>query len=220
MPIRAFPDPNETDEEGVLAIGGDLEPESLVLAYSQGIFPWPISAKLPLVWFSPPRRAVLEFDALHLPRSLKAAQKRAKFTLTLDQAFASVIRECARQPRPGQKGTWITRAMIAAYARLHELGLAHSAEAWSGETLVGGIYGVSIGGTFAGESMFHTEPNASKLALLHLVEHLRARGLEWMDIQVLTPHLEALGAREITRAEFLKRLKSAQARRLTLFPSR
>ncbi|MCM2279173.1 MAG: leucyl/phenylalanyl-tRNA--protein transferase [Oligoflexia bacterium] len=221
MPVTNFPNPSTADEHGILAWGGDLEPETLLLAYSRGIFPWPLSdidEELPLAWFCPARRAILEFAGLHIPRSLERARKRKPFRFTIDQAFSEVIRHCARQPRPGQQGSWITPEMIEAYIELHRLGHAHSVEAWEGDTLVGGIYGVDAGGAFAGESMFHLRPNASKLALLHLVGHLHARGLDWMDIQILTPHLESLGARQITRDDFLRRLQQTRARGLSLFP--
>jgi leucyl/phenylalanyl-tRNA--protein transferase len=196
-------------DDGLVGFGGDLKPETLLAAYRNGVFPWPLGPDEPLPWFCPNPRAVLEFKNLHIPRSLARERRRTPLRFTIDQAFADVIRHCARVPRPGQPGTWITTEMVHAYTRLHELGHAHSVEAWNGERLVGGIYGVDPGGAFAGESMFHLEPNASKLALLHLVDHLSAKGLEWIDIQMMTPHLEALGAREISRAEFLKKLSRA-----------
>ncbi|MCM2323434.1 MAG: leucyl/phenylalanyl-tRNA--protein transferase [Oligoflexia bacterium] len=222
MAVTKFPDPDETDEDGILAWGGDLEPETLLLAYSQGIFPWPLGAHLPLAWFCPPRRAILHFDELHVPRSLERARRQSTYRFTVDQAFERVVRACASQPRPGQRGTWITRPLIAAYVRLHHLGHAHSVEVWQespGEpALIGGIYGVDAGGAFAGESMFHARPNASKLALLHLVDHLRSRGLDWLDIQVMTPHLQALGARELSRDDFLRRLARTRSANRLLFP--
>jgi len=199
-----------------VAVGGVLEPVTLLRAYRQGVFPWPIEG-LPLVWFCPRERAILEFDSVHVPRRLARTRRRTALRFTVDIAFARVIRGCADAARPGQESTWITPDVIAAYTRLHELGAAHSVEAWRGDTLVGGIYGVDCGGAFAAESMFHREPDASKLALLHLIDHLRARGLDWVDIQVMTPHMAALGARTITRRAFLERLARTQARRLTLF---
>lgn len=219
MPIERFPDPRDATEDGILAFGGDLHPESLILAYGQGIFPWPIQ-NLPLAWFCPDPRAILEFSDLHIPRSLAQALRRAQehsetrppLRMTIDAAFDHVIRECSKVPRPGQPGTWITPDMLRAYRELHRLGHAHSAEVWLGEKLVGGIYGVDSGGAFAGESMFHLVPNASKFALLHLIEHLKSRGLHWLDIQVMTPHLKALGAKEISRDDFLKKLSQTRAR--------
>jgi leucyl/phenylalanyl-tRNA---protein transferase len=216
MPVKSFPDPRMTAEDGIVALGGDLDPETLLLAYSQGIFPWPTDG-IPLLWFCPDPRAVLEFADLHVPRSLEKARRKGDLSFTVDQNFAAVIRACAKIPRAGQRGTWITPDMVRAYIRLHELGHAHSVEVWRGDEIVGGVYGVDAGGVFAGESMFHLEANASKLALLFLVEHLRVRGAEWMDIQMLTPHMTALGAKEISREEFLERLAKARALRLRLF---
>jgi leucyl/phenylalanyl-tRNA---protein transferase len=217
LPITRFPDPRNASE-GVVAVGGDLHPDSLRLAYRSGIFPWP-HEDYPLLWFSPDPRAILDFADLHVPRSLAKARRRALDSgcrFTLDQAFAEVIELCGQVPRAGQSGTWITPEMKEAYVRLHRLGHAHSVELWREDLLIGGIYGVDAGGAFAGESMFHVEPNASKLALLHLVEHLRERGLDWLDIQMLTPHMEALGAKEIPRDRFLERLKATlkQGRKL------
>ena len=199
-----------------MAIGGDLHPETLLAAYRRGIFPWPVP-DLPLLWFSPPERAVLEFDHLHIPRSLARIRRRAAFTFTIDQAFPQVIRGCADTPRPGQTGTWITPAMVEAYCRLHRLGVAHSVEVWFEERLVGGLYGVDVDGAFAAESMFYRAPNASKLALLYLVDHLRSRGLDWMDIQTMTPHMARLGARVVPREEFLRRLERTRRLKLRLF---
>lgn len=197
-------------------MGGDLHPESLILAYREGIFPWPVDG-LPLLWFSPPERGLLDFAALHVPRSLARARRQSALRFTIDRAFPEVIGACARAPRPDQAGTWITAAIEAAYVRLHNLGMAHSVEAWDGSALVGGVYGVDVDGAFAAESMFYTQPNASKLALLFLIDHLHSRGLDWLDIQVLTPHLKRLGARTIPRDAFLERLQATRARGLVLF---
>ena len=217
MPILRFPDPRHTGPEGVVALGGDLHPDSLRLAYSQGIFPWPMEG-MPLLWFCPPERAILDFARLHIPRSLARERRRSRLTFTIDRAFDQVIEGCQGARRPGQEGTWITPAMRQAYCRFHRLGYAHSAEAWDeGGNLVGGIYGVAVEGTFAGESMFYRQPYASKLAMLHLIDHLGSRGLDWMDIQMMTPHMQAMGAREIPRDVFLRRLKATQARGLALF---
>ena len=216
MPVSEFPDPRSANAEGVVAIGGDLHPDSLLLAYRQGIFPWPVEG-LPLLWFSPAERGVLEFAHLHISRSLARARKRTALRFTIDAAFTAVIRACADTPRPGQNGTWITPQIVAAYTRLHRLGIAHSVEAWNGTRLVGGVYGVDVDGAFAAESMFYHEPYASKLALLHLVDHLLRHGLDWLDIQVLTPHLTRLGARPMPRDEFLEKLRRTRARGLRLF---
>jgi len=218
MPIVAFPDPSSASADGIVAVGGDLHPETLLLAYRQGIFPWPVEG-LPLLWFCPAERGILEFANLHIPRSLTRARKQTALRFTIDAAFPAVIRACAQAPRPGQDGTWITLPIVAAYSLLHRLGIAHSVEAWNGHDLVGGIYGVAIDGAFAAESMFYHQPNASKLALLHLIEHLQARGLEWLDTQMLTPHVERLGGTTIPRAAFLKKLARTRARGLELFPS-
>jgi leucyl/phenylalanyl-tRNA--protein transferase len=217
MPVQEFPDPRSANPEGVLAVGGDLHPDSLLLAYRQGIFPWPVEG-LPLLWFCPAERGVLQFAELHVPRSLARARKQTTLRFTIDAAFAAVIRACADTPRPGQDGTWITPQIVTAYTRLHRMGITHSVEAWNGTRLVGGVYGVEIDGAFAAESMFHYEPNASKLALLHLIDHVSRRGLDWLDIQVLTPHLARLGARTMPRNEFLEKLRRTRARGLRLFP--
>ncbi len=214
--MSLFPDPRHAPHD-IVAIGDDLRPETLIEAYRAGIFPWP-AEDIPLPWFSPKRRAILRFDAIHVSRSLARERRRTPLRFTIDADFRGVIAGCASTPRPGQEGTWIFPRIVDAYVTLHELGHAHSAEAWEGDELVGGIYGVDMGGAFGGESMFHRRPNASKLALLHLADHLASRGLDWMDIQIMTPHMKALGAREIGRGKFLDLLHSTQARGLVLFP--
>ena len=216
MALIQFPDPREAAYEGIVVLGGSLSVPNLLNAYRRGIFPWPIDG-WPLTWFCPEERAILEFRDLHIPRSLRREQRRAPYRYTIDRAFRAVITCCARVTRAGERGTWITPQMLTAYCELHAAGGAHSVEAWAGAELVGGVYGVDAGGAFAGESMFHLRPNASKLALLFLIEHLRARGLDWLDIQVMTPHMAALGAREIGRDEFLARLAATRARGLKLF---
>lgn len=213
-PVLRFPDPRNTGPEGLLALGGDLSPETLLLAYRQGIFPWPIEGAPALTWFCPIERGVIDFAELHIPRSLKLFRKKDSYRFSFDQAFPRVIDACQAAFRPGQPGTWITPEMREAYVEFHREGHAHSVEAWdsiSGE-LVGGLYGVYFKGAFAGESMFHMAPNASKLAILHLVERLQSHGIEWMDIQVMTPHMEGLGAKLISRDDFLDRLKRQHAR--------
>jgi leucyl/phenylalanyl-tRNA--protein transferase len=216
MALTRFPDPREATPEGIVAVGGRLDPETLREAYGRGIFPWPVEG-YPLLWFSPAERAIIEFDELHVPRSLLREQRRTPFHFTFDRDFPSVIRACAAVPRAHEDGTWITPEVIRGYCEFHRRGHAHSVEAWEGDRLVGGLYGVDAGGAFAGESMFYLRPNASKLALLFLIEHLKRRGLDWMDIQVLTPHTEALGAREISREEFLDKLARTLRRGLKLF---
>lgn len=212
-----FPDPRTmTTSQGIVAVGGNLQPTTLIAAYRAGIFPW-FSEGMPIAWFCPGERAILRFRNLHIPRSLARERRRTTFRLTFNQAFPTVITTCARIRRAGESGTWITRGMIKAYCRLHELGHAHSIEVWDKDELVGGLYGVEVAGTFAGESMFHTRANASKFALLHLIEHLRNAGLEWIDVQMMTPHLEALGAELVGRDEFLDLLAQTQREDLKLF---
>ena len=197
-------------------MGEDLRIDTLREAYRKGIFPWPHDG-LPLPWFSPRRRAVIFFDELHVGRSLRKASKSARFTFTIDRDFRGVIAACSEAARPEQDGTWIAPTIVTAYSRLHAAGDAHSVEVWEDDTLVGGLYGVDAGGVFTGESMFHLRPDASKLALLFLVDHLRARGGIFLDCQVMTPHMEALGAREIGRAQFLDLLAEMQAKGVRLF---
>lgn len=205
------------DARDIIGFGGDLSLENLTDAYRKGIFPWHIDG-MPLPWFCPERRAVLEFSELRVPRSLAKERRKGKFTFTIDKAFDRVIVKCSQTKRPGQHGTWITPEFIGAYKALRRAGIAHSVEAWDADgNLAGGLYGVDAGGAFCGESMFYVEPNASKLALLYLIDHLHERGSTWLDAQVMTPHMEALGAKEIGRRDFLNKLKEAQRRNLTLF---
>jgi leucyl/phenylalanyl-tRNA--protein transferase len=204
----AFPDPRDAEPDGLLAVGGDLSPDRLVAAYSAGIFPW-YGPGSPILWWSPDPRLVLRPERLHVPRSLARTLRRGRYRLTADTAFTEVIRACAGAERPGQDGTWITGAMIAAYERLHALGLAHSFEAWDGETLAGGLYGVSLGSAFFGESMFSVRPDASKAAFVRSVEHLTAHGVGLIDCQVRTDHLARFGAEEVPREDFLARLEAA-----------
>jgi leucyl/phenylalanyl-tRNA--protein transferase len=200
-----FPDPALAEPDGLLAIGGDLSPERLLTAYAEGIFPW-YDERSPILWWSPDPRLVLEPSRLHVSRSLARTIRRGAYRVSADAAFEQVIRRCADHPRPGQSGTWITSEMIEAYLRLHRLGFAHSFEAWAGSSLAGGLYGVSLGGAFFGESMFADRPDASKVAFARCVEWLAAHGVALVDCQVRTEHLVSLGAREIPRAEFLVRL--------------
>ncbi|MGH9886665.1 MAG: leucyl/phenylalanyl-tRNA--protein transferase, partial [bacterium] len=195
-------------EGSLLAVGGDLRPERLLLAYSQGIFPW-YEEGLPILWHSPDPRMVLEAEALHVPRSLRKTMRRHPYRITLDTAFREVIEACAAAPREGQDGTWITEEMKDAYCELHRLGYAHSVEAWASNLLVGGLYGVSLGAVFFGESMFARAPDASKIAFVTVVEHLRARGITLVDCQVHTEHLERFGAVEWPRRRFLATLQDA-----------
>ena len=201
----------------IIGFGGDLTLENLRNAYRRGIFPWHVDG-LPLPWYCPEARAVLEFDKLHVPRSLRKEWRKTPFTLTIDKDFEAVIRACARVVRSDGYGTWITRDFISAYCEFHAAGDAHSVEVWDERGgLVGGLYGVDAGGVFCGESMFHTRSNASKFALLHLIEHLKTRGSTWLDIQVMTPHFQILGAEEIARKNFLDKLEVTQNLKLKLF---
>jgi leucyl/phenylalanyl-tRNA--protein transferase len=207
MPSRFFLDPERADADGLVAIGGDLSPPLLLYAYRRGIFPW-FDESSPILWWSPDPRAIFELDGLHVSRRLARTVRSGKFTATVDRAFADVIRGCAH--RPGD-GVWITPDMIDAYMRLHTMGHAHSVEVWHDGQLAGGVYGVSIGGLFAGESMFTRVSDASKVALVHLMERLRQRGFQLFDVQFLNEHTTRLGAIEIPRCEYLRRLRKAVA---------
>ena len=208
-PSRFFPPAELADADGLLALGGRLTPDWLLDAYQHGIFPWP-HAEIddPMLWWSPDPRAILEFERFHVPKRLVRTCRSGRFQLTCDRDFRGVIRGCATASgRPG--ATWLTPRMIRAYVRLHELGHAHSVEAWQEGILAGGTYGVAIGGLFAAESMFYRAADASKVALVGLVCHLRARGYQLLDIQQLTPHTARFGAIEIPRSEYLARLARA-----------
>lgn len=209
-----FPAPEIAPGDAPLCVGGDLEPARLLAAYSRGIFPW-FGPGLPVLWWSPDPRCVLFPDRFHLPRRSARRLRAAPFALTLDAAFGKVIRACAA-PRAAHgaqpSGTWITAEMIAAYERLHALGYAHSVEAWRGDALVGGLYGVALGSAFFGESMFHREPEASRAALAALVGLLRRRGVRLLDCQQVTPHMERMGAQAVARSEFLRALAYALGR--------
>jgi leucyl/phenylalanyl-tRNA---protein transferase len=218
MAILEFPTVELADSDGFLCVGGDLEVSSLLLAYRSGIFPWPVDKKN-LTWFAPPRRALLFLDELHISRSLRREQKRHQFTLSFNRDFAAVIEACAElKNRGSQRSTWIHPGMQQAYLNLHRAGYAHSVEAFLDERLVGGLYGVSIAGLFAGESMFYRQPEASKMALLFLLDHLQEQQVPWIDIQMLTPLLRQMGAREVSRAEYMKLLSSALTRPALSFP--
>ena len=189
----------------MLAVGGDLREERLLLAYAMGIFPW-YSEGEPILWWSPDPRLILPLDRFHESRRLQRMLRQGTFRVTMDTAFDRVIEACATIPRDGQDGTWIMPEMIEAYCRLHEAGYAHAAECWRGGELVGGIYGVSLGACFFGESMFSRVSNASKVALATLVAQLKAWGFHMIDCQVTTPHMLSLGACEVRREEFLRML--------------
>jgi leucyl/phenylalanyl-tRNA--protein transferase len=203
-----FPPPDYADPSGLLAVGGDLSNERLLEAYRLGIFPW-YSDDQPILWWSPDPRLVLDLNDFKISRSLRKTLKREVFQVTLDHAFEEVIRACAVVPRVAQNGTWITNEMLKAYVNLHGLGYAHSVESWFGGKLAGGLYGVSLGKCFFGESMFHLKTDASKVALATLVEKLRSWDFHFIDSQMTTEHMLRLGAKELPRRIFLKRLQSA-----------
>jgi leucyl/phenylalanyl-tRNA--protein transferase len=211
-----FIDP-ENAIEGIVALGGPLTTTNLLRAYCRGIFPWPITEDI-LPWCCPEERGILDFNDLHIPRRLARIRRQSTLRFTIDRSFPQVITHCATVHRTQESGTWITRQMIRAYCELHRQGHAHSVEVWEGAELVGGLYGVDARGAFSGESMFSLQSNASKLALIFLIEHLRERGLDWIDIQMMTPHLEALGAKTVSREDFLAKLTATQKRKLILFP--
>jgi leucyl/phenylalanyl-tRNA--protein transferase len=198
-------------EDGLLAVGGDLRPDRLLLAYRSGIFPW-YSEGQPILWHSPDPRMVLVAARLEVPRSLRKTIRKQAYRLSLDTAFAKVVAACASVERPGQSGTWITPDMQAAYRELHRRGVAHSVEAWHEDRLVGGLYGVSLGAAFFGESMFTLAPDASKVAFVRLVEQLLRWGIGLVDCQVYTEHLARFGAVEWPRKRYLSALKKALAR--------
>ena len=204
----SFPDHRAANREGLLALGGDLSVPRLLLAYRSGIFPWTDD---PLTWWSPDPRAIFEIEKFSPPRRLEAKLRQNQFEITMDRDFLSVIRACA-EPAPGRESTWISPRFIEAYTELHRQGFAHSLEVWQGNRLSGGIYGVAIEGFFAGESMFHHVTDASKIALCHLMRHLRERGFQLFDTQVLSPLTARLGAIEIRRRDYLERLEAALRR--------
>ncbi|MEX2140706.1 MAG: leucyl/phenylalanyl-tRNA--protein transferase [Pirellulales bacterium] len=211
---RYFPPAEEADEHGIVLVGGDLRPVVLLDAYQHGIFPWPMwNDDLPMLWWSPDPRGVIEFDRFHVSRRLERTCRSGAFTVTSDQDFAGVVRGCATAR--GRRGsTWLTDEMIQAYRQLHRLGHAHSVEVWHEGKLAGGIYGVTIGGLFAGESMFHRVRDASKVALAHLVRHVERQGYRLFDVQQLNPHTASMGATEIPRREYLRRLSEVLAVRV------
>lgn len=205
-----FPDPRGASPEGIVCSGGNLSPGMLISAYSQGLFPW-FNDEDPILWWSPDPRFVLLPEELHVSATMKKLLKKRRFELRVDTAFEAVIRSCARAPRRGQRGTWITDDMVDGYLRLHELGYAHSAEAWLDGELAGGLYGVALGSAFFGESMFSLAPDASKAAFIPFVRALAARGFDLIDSQVRTDHVSSMGGREISRDEYLARLRRALA---------
>lgn len=203
-----FPHPSNATEDGLLAVGGDLSVPRLLLAYRSGIFPWPIFEEGIMTWFSPDPRAVLDLNKFHVPRSLSKRMRRGDVQTSTNRAFGEVVERCA-ETTTKRPSTWITREIKDAYRRLHRAGYAHSVETWHGHRLVGGLYGVAIGGFFAGESMFSLMNDASKIAVVTLVDRLRSRDFRLLDIQQSTPHMRAFGAEEIGRDDYLSRLSQA-----------
>lgn len=195
----------ENAEEGILAIGGDLSPERLLAAYQNGIFPW-YNEDDPIIWHAPEERFILLLDELHISKSMRRVLNSNKFTYTVDTNFSFVIQQCAQVERKNEDGTWITEEMIDAYINLHQIGFAHSVEVWQDDKIVGGLYGVSLGKCFFAESMFHTATNASKFAIIKLVELLKQKDFHFIDAQVYTKHVETLGAKNITRNNFMQML--------------
>ncbi len=202
-----FPPVSESDDEGILAIGGDLSTDRLQLAYNSGIFPW-FNEGEPILWWAPDPRMVLFFDELIVSKSMRKILKSNQFKVTFNQNFAAVISNCQKIKRDGQNGTWISNEMIDAYCQLNAQGTAKSVEVWQDEVLVGGLYGIDLGTIFCGESMFSKVSNASKVAFIALVEHLKKENYKLLDCQVYNPHLESLGCREIDREEFMSILEN------------
>ncbi|MFH6970379.1 leucyl/phenylalanyl-tRNA--protein transferase [Flavobacterium petrolei] len=202
-----FPPIDEANRDGILAIGGDLSPERLQLAYKSGIFPWFEDGE-PIMWWSPNPRMVLFLDELIVSKSMRNILNRNSFKVTFNQNFRDVISNCQNIERDGQNGTWITNDMIEAYCKMNKLGTAKSVEVWQDEVLVGGLYGIDLGHVFCGESMFSKVSNASKVAFIALVHQLKVENYKLLDCQVYNPHLESLGCREIERVDFMKILKS------------
>ena len=205
-PGDRLPDPSQAREDGLVAVGGDLSVERLLEAYQSGLFPWSVN---PITWWSPDPRGVLQVGAVHVSRSLARTLRQVPYTVTFDQNFSAVIRACAEVPRSGASSTWISPQLLEAYEQLAQAGHAHSVECWQEGRLVGGVYGVSVGGFFAGESMFHRADDASKVALVHLDRHLASRGFTLLDCQMVTSVTRSLGATEIPRADYLERLSRA-----------
>jgi leucyl/phenylalanyl-tRNA---protein transferase len=219
MAVLEFPDPCTADENGLVAIGGDLECSSLQLAYTKGIFPWPISEDYPLAWFSPDPRGILECTDLHIPKSLQKVLRKSPFQIKFNTNFEQVIRQCSSATNRAEgEDSWITESIIQAYIDLHNQNMAYSVEAYNDKhELVGGVYGVNFGKLVSGESMFYLEPNASKACLITLIERLIKLDIPFLDTQMVTPVVKSLGGKEISRKDYLERLEKISS--TTLFPS-
>lgn len=209
MAILDFPPVESADENGLVGVGGDLEPESLILAYSRGIFPWPISKDYPLAWFSPDPRGVLFFDNLHISKSMRRFLNKDKYQVKFNTNFEQVIRHCSKVQRAHENSTWITEDIINAYIDFHRLGYAYSVEVYDQDRLVGGLYGVKINQYVCGESMFHLEDNTSKLALISLMFNLEKNNIHWLDTQMITPVVKQLGGIYMPRNQFINLLKKS-----------
>lgn len=215
-----FPPVESADAQGLLCYGADYSLETLLEAYTHGIFPWPIEEFPEPLWFAPPRRALLDLDEFHISHSLRQLRRKHPWTIRFDHNFEAVVRQCA-QPRPDpagdEPGTWIVPELIEGFLSMHHAGFAHSVEVYEGEELIGGLYGVTLGAYFGGESMFHKRSGASKIAVCALAEQLRERGASWIDCQTLTPLFASFGARLVSRKSFMKRLKAARGQDVRLF---
>jgi leucyl/phenylalanyl-tRNA--protein transferase len=209
MPILKFPPVESANPDGLLALGGDYSVESLTLAYSQGIFPWPGSPLSPCAWYSPNPRGVLFYRDLKIGQSMKKLIRQNRYTVTFNQSFPLIIDSCRRVHKKVSKGTWITPGLMHAYLDLHRAGFAYSVEVMRDELIVGGLYGVQVKNIFSGESMFHIESNTSKIALIALMERLHQHSIEWLDIQMVTPVLAQLGGKEILRKDFINLLEES-----------
>ncbi len=204
-----FPKKLTPNEDGIIAIGGSMAPDVLIEAYSRGIFPWPHD-DYPLLWFYPLERGILFFNKFHISKSMKKFLKKCPWTITWDKDFSAVIKNCAKIPRPNQKGTWINDEVLQSYIEFHKKGYAHSIEVWEGDSLVGGVYGVFVNNIFSAESMFYLKSNASKVALYYLIQKLKSLNLEWIDVQMVTEITEQFGAEYISHLEYSKLLKRSQ----------
>ena len=210
-----FPPIESASPEGLLAIGGNLDTETLLTAYQQGIFPWPISPSSPLTWFTPDPRGIIFTKDFHIPKSFNKFLNKCPFSVTFNKQFSEVINQCAKATRKHEVGTWITKEIEEGYCKFFDAGYAYSVEVLEDNKLVGGLYGVCIGGYLTGESMFHTKTNASKLALYSLIQKLEQNSIDWLDTQMVTPVIESLGGKNIPREEFLKVLNFAVAKKIS-----
>ncbi len=219
MPVKNFPPIETADSEGLLALGGDLSIETLLLAYKSGIFPWPISQDLPTTWFSPDPRGILEYENIHISKSLKKFMKNTPYDIKFNTCFETVISKCSRSlNRTDNAATWITPEIKQAYIDLHKNKNAYCIETYYNNKLAGGLYGICIGEIISGESMFYEKTNASKIALISLMEFLYQHNVNWIDTQMITPVVKQLGGTEITREKFKKKLDFLNSKQQTVIP--